>query len=70
MSRSSEGQGHLEVKVIMLHVCEYEVNRWTNEKLLEENKILTQIVNDAGQPPARTDTPIYLSKKVFEKSGY
>jgi len=28
----------------MLHVCEYEVNRWTNEKLLEENKILRKLL--------------------------
>jgi len=35
-------------------VCEYEVNRLSNEKkLIEENETLMQIVNDAGRPPTR-----------------
>ena len=39
-------------------VCEYEVNRLTNEKkLLEENETLPQIVNNAGRT-----SPIYNQK--------
>ena len=39
-------------------VCEYEVNRLTNEKkLLEENETLPQIVNNAGRT-----SPIYYKK--------
>ena len=38
----------------------YEVNRLTNEKvILEENKTLMQIVNDAVRPPTSTDSPIH-----------
>ena len=53
MSRSYEGQGHNAIcwwKGLDLsnNVGEYEVNRFTKEKLLEENETLTQIVNDAG----------------------
>jgi len=42
MSRSSKGQGH---------VCEYEVNRLTNEKFLEENKTLRQMTPTTRPPP-------------------
>jgi len=39
------------------NVREYEVNRLTNEKTT-----LTQIVNAAVQPPARTDSPIFKQR--------
>ena len=29
-------QGHLKIKVIMLHVCEYEVNQLTIKKVITE----------------------------------
>ena len=32
------------------------------KKLLEENKTLTQIVYNAGRPPAQPDSPIYKPK--------
>jgi len=31
----------------------------TNEKVIRGKQTLTQIVYDAGRPPARTDSPIY-----------
>ena len=59
MSRSSEGQGHNDACLwtgddLNNKVCEYEVNPLTNEKLLEENETLTQIVYEARRPPQRT----------------
>jgi len=52
MSRSSEGQGHNDACLwkgldLSTNVSEYEVNR-----LLEESKTLTQIVNNARQTAA------------------
>ena len=67
ISRSSEGQCHsvtcwwkgLDLNNI---VCEYEVNGWLMKKLLEENKTLTQIVNNARRPPAHPFWWIYKPK--------
>ena len=36
-------------------MCEYEVNQFTKEKLLEENETLTQNVNDAEQSTTHPD---------------
>ena len=36
-------------------VCEYEVNRLTNEKVIRCNETLTQIINDAGRPKGFTN---------------
>ena len=53
----------------MLHVCEYEVNRLTNETVIRENETLTQIFNDARRPAAHTDgiSPIFKHKFLRKK---
>ena len=58
MSRSSEGHNVaylLKDLDLGNNVCEYEVNQFTKEKLLEENETLTQNVNDAEQSTTHPD---------------
>jgi len=59
MSWSSEGQGHNACLWRGLdlsnNVCEYEVNRFTNEKVIRGKQNFNAIANDAECPPNQPD---------------
>jgi len=35
------------------NVCEYEVNRLSNEKVIRGKRLLMEIINDLRRPPGR-----------------